>query len=35
MHLINLNDPDLFLGLWRGTVKVYPPDTLELWTGEY
>ena len=31
MHLINLNDPDLFLGLWRGTVKVYPPDTLELW----
>ena len=31
MHLINLNDPDLFLGLWRGTVKVYPPDRLELW----
>ena len=31
MHLINLNDPDLFLGLWRGTIKVYPPDNLELW----
>jgi hypothetical protein len=31
MHLINLNDPDLFLGLWCGTVKVYPPDRLELW----
>ena len=31
MHLINLNDPDLFLGLWRGTIKVYPPDSLELW----
>lgn len=31
MHLINLNDPDLFLGLWHGTVKVYPPDRLELW----
>lgn len=31
MHLINLNDPDLFLGLWRGTLKVYPPDQLELW----
>ena len=31
MHLINLNDPDLFLGLWRGTIKVYPPDRLELW----
>ena len=31
MHLINLNDPDLLLGLWRGTVKVYPPDNLELW----
>lgn len=32
MHLINLNDPDLLLGLWRGTIKVYPPDNLELWT---
>ena len=30
MHLINLNDPDLLLGLWRGTIKVYPPDNLEL-----
>ena len=30
MHLINLNDPDLLLGLWRGTIKVYPPDRLEL-----
>jgi hypothetical protein len=32
MHLINLNDPDLLLGLWRGTIKIYPPDNLELWT---
>lgn len=32
MHLINLNDPDLLLGLWRGTIKVYPPDNQELWT---
>jgi hypothetical protein len=31
MHLVNLNDPDLLLGLWRGTIKVYPPDRLELW----
>lgn len=31
MHLINLNDPDLFLGLWHGTIKVYSPDKLELW----
>lgn len=31
MHLINLNDPDLLLGLWRGTIKLYPPDKLELW----
>lgn len=31
MHLVNLNDPDLLLGLWRGTVKVYPPNNMELW----
>jgi hypothetical protein len=31
MHLINLNDPDLLLGLWQGTIKVYPPDNLKLW----
>jgi hypothetical protein len=31
MHLINLNDPDLLLGLWRGTIKIYPPDKIELW----
>ena len=31
MHLINLNDPDLLLGLWQDTIKVYPPDNLELW----
>ena len=31
MHLVNLNDPDLLLGLWRGTIKVYSPDSLELW----
>jgi hypothetical protein len=31
MHLINLNNPDLLLGLWHGTIKVYPPDRLELW----
>jgi hypothetical protein len=32
MHLINLNDPDLLLRLWHGTIKVYSPDKLELWT---
>ena len=31
MHLVNLNDPDLLLGLWRGTIKVYPPDNIDLW----
>jgi hypothetical protein len=31
MHLINLNDPDLLLGLWYGTIKVYLPDKVELW----
>jgi hypothetical protein len=31
MHLINLNDPDLLLGLWRGTIKVYSPDKVEFW----
>jgi hypothetical protein len=30
-YLINLNNPDLLLGLWRGTIKVYPPDRVELW----
>lgn len=30
MHLINLNDPDLLLELWRSTIKVYLPDNLEL-----
>jgi hypothetical protein len=32
MHLVNLNDPDLLLGLWHGTIKIYPPDNLELWS---
>ena len=31
MHLINLNNPDLFLGLWHGMIKVYSPDRLKLW----
>ena len=31
MHLINLNDPDLLLGLWRGMIKAYPSNNLELW----
>ena len=31
MHLINLNDSDLLLGLWHGMIKVYLPDRLELW----
>ena len=31
MHLVNLNDPDLLLGLWCGTIKVYPPDKVNLW----
>ncbi|GLB36899.1 hypothetical protein LshimejAT787_0311860 [Lyophyllum shimeji] len=31
MHLTALNDPDLLLGLWRGTIKCYPPDTKDSW----
>ena len=31
MHLTALNDPDLLLGLWRGTVKCYQPDTKDSW----
>ncbi|KAG6830291.1 hypothetical protein H0H92_001369 [Tricholoma furcatifolium] len=31
MHLIALNDPDLFIGLWRGTIKVYAPDAISSW----
>ena len=31
MHLVNLNDPDLLLGLWCGTIKVYPPNNIGLW----
>ena len=31
MHLVNLNDPDLLLSLWRGTIKVYPPDDVGFW----
>lgn len=31
MHLINLNDPDLFLSLWCGMLKTYPPDRIDSW----
>ncbi|KAG6822771.1 hypothetical protein H0H92_012645 [Tricholoma furcatifolium] len=31
MHLIALNDPDLFIGLWCGTIKVYAPDAISSW----
>ena len=31
MHLSVLNDPDLLLGLWRGTIKHYPPDNVSTW----
>ncbi|KAK7446694.1 hypothetical protein VKT23_014389 [Stygiomarasmius scandens] len=31
MHLNDLNNPDLKLGLWRGVVKSYPPDSPENW----
>ena len=31
MHLSVLNDPDLLLGLWRGTIKHYPPDDISTW----
>ncbi|KAF8064082.1 hypothetical protein FPV67DRAFT_1419918 [Lyophyllum atratum] len=31
MHLSAINDPDLLLGLWRGTVKCYQPDSKETW----
>ena len=31
MHLSDLNDPDLLLGLWRGTIKCYGADTKDSW----
>jgi len=31
MHLVALNDPDLLIGLWRGTINCYAPDTKENW----
>jgi len=31
MHLSVLNDPDLLLGLWRGTIKKYKPDDISTW----
>ena len=31
MHLSVLNDPDLLLGLWRGTIKLYQPDDISTW----
>ena len=31
MDLSFLNDPDLLLGLWRGTIKHYPPDNISTW----
>ena len=31
MHLTALNDPNLLLGLWCGTVKCYAPDTKANW----
>ncbi len=31
MHLVAINDPDLLLGLWRGTLKCYGDDKHEKW----
>ena len=31
MHLSVLNDPDLLLGLWRGTIDCYKPDNQLTW----
>jgi hypothetical protein len=31
MHLVALNDSDLFMGLWCGTIKCYPPDSKANW----
>ncbi|SJL09586.1 uncharacterized protein ARMOST_12966 [Armillaria ostoyae] len=31
MHLVCLNDPDLLLGLWRGVIQVYKPDSKDNW----
>lgn len=31
MHLTALNDLDLLLGLWRGTIKCYEPDRKDSW----
>ncbi|KAF9496980.1 hypothetical protein BDN71DRAFT_1388425 [Pleurotus eryngii] len=32
MHLIHLNIPDLFIKLWRGTIKCEPTDKKSTWT---
>ena len=31
MHLADLNNPDLWLGLWRGTIKSYGNDSPQNW----
>ncbi|SJL17328.1 uncharacterized protein ARMOST_20878 [Armillaria ostoyae] len=31
MHLVSINDPDLLLDLWRGTLQHYAPDKKEDW----
>lgn len=31
MHLSAINDPDLLLSLWRGTIKCYSPDSKDTW----
>ena len=31
MHLVTLNDPDLLISLWRGTIQCYLPDRKATW----
>ncbi|KAJ7586876.1 hypothetical protein C8J56DRAFT_786989 [Mycena floridula] len=31
MHLVSLNDTDLLLGLWRGTITCFAPDDKSEW----
>ena len=31
MHLIALNNSELWLGLWRGTIACDPKDSIDTW----
>ncbi|KAK0192374.1 hypothetical protein F5146DRAFT_900261, partial [Armillaria mellea] len=31
MYLVSINNPDLLLGLWHGTLQHYAPDKKDDW----